>query len=139
MRVATDTALVVIETPRGSVVKRRTDGGVRFASPVPAPYNYGSVPDTVGADGDPQDAIVLGPRLPRGHAGRWRVHGVVRFVDGGRPDDKLVCGEHPPSAWDLWRLHAFFIVYARTKSLANRLRGRGPTRYRGYQAAPLRT
>jgi inorganic pyrophosphatase len=109
---------------------------VRFASPVPAPYNYGSVPGTVGADGDPHDALVLGPRLPRGHSARWRVQGVVRFTDGGRPDDKLVCGEQPPSAWALVRLRVFFTVYARTKGVANWLRGRGPTRYRGYEAGP---
>lgn len=127
-----DSVEVVVETPRGSFVKWRPDGGVRFATPIPAPYNYGSVPGTMAPDGDPQDALVLGPRLPRGHVGRWRVQGMVRFTDGGRPDDKWVCGDAPPSAFERLRIGLFFHVYARAKGVANRLRGRGPTRYAGY-------
>lgn len=127
---------MIIETPRGSLVKFRPDGGVRFATPIPAPYNYGSVPGTLAADGDPQDALVLGPRLPRGHTGRWRVHGVVRFVDGGSVDDKWVCGDAPPSRLERWRIDLFFHLYASAKGVANRLRGRGPTRYGGYEPGP---
>jgi inorganic pyrophosphatase len=57
---------VVIEVPLGSFIKRRDDGRVDFVSPVPCPFNYGSVPDTLSGDGDRVDAVVLGPRLPRG-------------------------------------------------------------------------
>ena len=52
---------VVIETPRGSAVKRTDDGRVDFISPLPCPFNYGSVPDTRSDDGDRLDAVVLGP------------------------------------------------------------------------------
>jgi len=117
-------------------VKWRPDGGVRFASPIPAPYNYGSVPNTVAPDGDPQDALVLGARLPRGHSGEWRVFGVVRFTDGGRSDDKWVCGETPPGAFERARIAVFFHLYARAKGVANRLRGRGVTRFDGYEPRP---
>ena len=61
----------------------------------------------------------------------------VRFVDGGRPDDKWVCGEAPPSAWERLRIRVFFVLYARAKGVANRLRGRGPTRFDGYRSTSL--
>jgi len=125
---------VVVETPRGSLVKWRSEGRVAFVSPVPAPFNYGSVPGTQAAAGDPADALVLGPRLPRGHRETFAVHGVVRFVDAGMVDDKLVCGAGPPSALDRARIALFFRTYAAAKRLANRLRRRpGPTRFEGYQ------
>ena len=57
---------VVIEIPRGSFLKRGSSGRVDFISPLPCPYNYGSVPDYLGQEGDLLDALVLGPRLPLG-------------------------------------------------------------------------
>jgi len=35
-------------------------------SPLPCPFNYGSVPQFVGLEGDLLDAVVLGPRFPLG-------------------------------------------------------------------------
>ena len=35
---------VVIEIPRGSFLKRGSTGHVDFVSPLPCPFNYGSVP-----------------------------------------------------------------------------------------------
>jgi inorganic pyrophosphatase len=35
---------VVIEVPRGSFLKRGSTGHVDFISPLPCPFNYGSVP-----------------------------------------------------------------------------------------------
>ncbi len=124
---------VVIETPRGSLVKWDSTGGVAFISPIPAPFNYGSVPGTLADDAAPQDALVLGPRLPRGHRAPWTVHGVVRFVDGGWIDDKWVCGPRAPTWIELARLRAFFRAYAWLKTATTRLRGRrGPSRFEGY-------
>ena len=37
---------VVIEIPRGSFLKRGSTGHVDFVSPLPCPFNYGSVPAT---------------------------------------------------------------------------------------------
>ena len=125
-----ETVHVVIETPRGSLVKWRSDGRIAFVSPVPAPFNYGAVPETRAADGEPADALVLGPRLPRGHAASHRVHGVVRFTDAGLVDDKLVCGARPPTLWQRARLALFFRIYDLAKRLGRP--GRGPTRYEGY-------
>ena len=59
---------VVIEIPRGSFLKRGSTGHLDFISPLPCPFNYGSVPKFLGLEGDLLDALVLGPRLPLGPA-----------------------------------------------------------------------
>lgn len=126
---------VVIEVPRWSLVKRRSDGRVDYVSPVPAPFNYGSVPGRIAEDGEPLDAVVLGSRLPRGHRGTYPVLGVIRFTDAGRRDDKVVCGQPPLTVGRLIRLLAFFRAYALAKRGLNRLRGLdGPTRSAGFEA-----
>lgn len=86
---------VVVEVPRGSFVKRGPSGDVDFVGPLPCPFNYGSVPSILAPDGDPLDAIVLGPTLPYGHAATWRVCGMLKFVDAGAIDNKLVCLQGP--------------------------------------------
>jgi inorganic pyrophosphatase len=129
-------AEVVIDQPRFSHVKRRDDGAIDFVSPLPCPFNYGSVPDTRSGDGDRIDAVVLGPRLPRGSRKRVPVLGVVRFVDAGAPDPKWICAERPLSVRDLWVIGAFFRLYAIAKRVLNWLRGRsGATRFEGLELA----
>jgi len=54
---------VVIEIPRGSFLKRGSSGRIDFVSPLPCPFNYGSVPDYLGLEGDLLDALVLGPAV----------------------------------------------------------------------------
>jgi inorganic pyrophosphatase len=126
---------VVIDVPLGGFIKRKDDGGIDFVSPLPCPFNYGSVPDTRSGDGDRLDALVLGPRLARGARVRVKVVAHVRFTDAGQDDPKLICSARPPSAVDRAKIAAFFVVYARAKGLLNRLRGkRGPTRYDGIEA-----
>ena len=39
---------VVIEVPRGSFLKRGSTGHIDFISPLPCPFNYGSVPIYLG-------------------------------------------------------------------------------------------
>jgi inorganic pyrophosphatase len=98
---------------------------------VPCPFNYGSVIGTLGADGDPLDAVVLGPALALGAEVEVEVHGVVEFLDDGCEDAKLVCGT-PPSAVEARLLRAFFAAYAPARALLNRLKGQtGATRYGG--------
>jgi inorganic pyrophosphatase len=63
---------IVIEVPRGSFLKRGSTGHVDFISPLPCPFNYGSVPAYVGLEGDLLDALVLGPRLRLGTRVRAR-------------------------------------------------------------------
>ncbi len=125
---------VVIEVPRGGFIKRKDDGGVDFVSPLPCPFNYGSVPNTRSGDGDRLDALVLGPRVARGVHLTERVVGCVRFVDAGQDDPKYICSSSPLSARDRSRIAGFFTLYARAKQVLNLLRGkRGETHYGGIE------
>lgn len=124
---------VCIEVPRGGRIKRRSDGRLAYVSPFSSPFNYGCVPGTLAPDGEPIDALVLGPVLPRGTLGRWAVFGVVRFVDAGVPDDKLVCGEHAPTPSEIRTIERFFVRYARIKRLFRGWTAPGPTRFLGWE------
>lgn len=125
---------VVVDTPRGSFVKRRDDGGIDFVSPFPCPYNYGSVPGTCAGDGDRLDAIVFGPRLARGSRVRVPVRGVVHFVDGGAEDLKLVCSPHRLRRRERALIELFFRTYVPFKRALQTLRrGRGTVRFDGIE------
>lgn len=123
---------VVIEVPRGGFIKRTDAGSIDYVSPFPCPFNYGSVPNTRSGDGDRLDALVLGPRLPRGTRVRLKVVALVRFVDAGEQDPKYVCSAAPPTLPEVATIVAFFKLYELLKGTLNRLRGkRGVTRYEG--------
>jgi inorganic pyrophosphatase len=125
---------VVIDTPRFSLVKRTDDGSIDYVSPLPCPFNYGSVPGTRSGDGDRLDAVVLGPRLARGTRVRASVVALVRFVDAGEADPKYVCSARPWRSRDALLVGVFFTTYARLKGTLNLLRGkRGATRYEGLE------
>lgn len=115
---------VVIEIPKGSFIKRGSTGHVDFVSPFPCPFNYGSVPNYVGLEGDLLDALVLGPRLKAGTLLRVKAWGAVTLTDRGMSDDKLVCGSEPPSPAEKRNVLRFFSFYARCKGLLNTLRRR---------------
>src|SRR5215471_4572800 len=101
--VATPEVDVVIEIPRGSFLKRGSTGHIDFVSPLPCPFNYGSVPQFVGLDGDLLDAVVLGPRLTVGTRLKVRSWGAVTLIDRGMADDKLICSHRPLSMVDQQR------------------------------------
>jgi inorganic pyrophosphatase len=113
---------VVIEVPRGSFLKRGSSGRVDFVSPFPCPFNYGSVPQWLGQEGDLLDALVLGPSLPRGTRVRVRAWGAVILRDRGMVDDKLVCSADPPTPAQRAFVLRFFRFYARCKGLLNLVR-----------------
>ncbi|MGB1275545.1 MAG: inorganic diphosphatase [Nannocystaceae bacterium] len=125
---------VEIELRRFGVMKRRADGTLDFISPMPCPYNYGSIPGRMGGDGDPLDALVLGRRRKLGRYRGLHVLGVVDFVDAGADDPKVICsfepdGLHPLRIRGLGR---FFGLYARFKTVLNHARRlAGPTQLRG--------
>jgi inorganic pyrophosphatase len=90
---------VVVEIPKGSRNKYEYDHEKhvmrldrRLFSATVYPADYGFVPDTLGEDGDPLDAMVLfeDPTFP----GVWvtaRPVGVFWMEDEAGPDAKLIC------------------------------------------------
>lgn len=122
--------------PRGGFVKRGSTGSVDFVSPLPCPYNYGSVHGYVGLDADLLDAVVLGPRLPPGAHIEVRAYGAIGLHDRGLYDDKLVCATAAPTPAEIRAVVAFFHFYAWCKRLLNFWRGRpGRTRCEGWGEA----
>ncbi len=90
--------LAVIEIPAGSFTKYEIDKATgylvvdRFQSmPVAYPANYGTIPSSLAGDGDPLDVLVLTrePIVP-GAFIRVRPIGVLRMIDGGEEDDKVI-------------------------------------------------
>jgi inorganic pyrophosphatase len=87
-----------IEIPRGDRRKWELDmrQGLRALDRVmPAelggyPVNYGLVPQTVSYDGDPFDALVLGPPIAGGRVVRGRIVGVMYMEDEKGHDSKVV-------------------------------------------------
>ncbi|SBT08984.1 Inorganic pyrophosphatase [Candidatus Accumulibacter aalborgensis] len=129
---------VVIEVPRGSFLKRGSSGRVDFVSPLPCPFNYGSVPNYLGLEGDLLDALVLGPRLPFGARIRVRAWGAVTLTDRGLSDDKLICSAHALTVAERRSVLCFFHFYARCKGLLNIWRCRpGRNACDGWCAASL--
>jgi len=125
---------VIIEIPSGSFMKRGSTGELDFISPLPCPFNYGCAPAIDGQDGDPLDAIVLGPALRLGDRLTLPVVGVVRFMDRGAVDDKWILSATPPTWADDRALRRFFGLYALAKRLVNVLRReRGETSLRGVE------
>ena len=89
--------LLAVEIPAGSSIKYEIgDDGLVFVDrvlsmPVAYPANYGSMPRTLAGDGDPLDALVL-TRQPL-HPGvlvRFRPVAVLRMIDGGEADEKII-------------------------------------------------
>ena len=115
---------VLIEIPRGSFLKRGSTGQVDFVSPLPCPFNYGSVPTHIGLEGDLLDAVVLGPRLAAGTRVRVAVRGAVTLTDRGMSDDKLICSAAPLLPGQRQSVLRFFRFYARCKGLLNLWRRR---------------
>lgn len=124
---------VVIEVPRYSFVKRGAGQAVEFISPVPCPFNYGSIPTRVGRDRDLLDAVVVGPRLARGQRVAVTAQEAVGFTDDGISDDKMICGPKPIGPVNRHLILGFFHFYAVCKRLLNRCHGRtGRTACEGW-------
>src|SRR5881398_2482404 len=90
---------VVIEIPRGSRNKYEVDhhtGRIRLDrtlfTATQYPADYGFIEGTLGADGDPLDALVLvgEPTFPGCHI-RARPVGVFHMADEKGPDEKVIC------------------------------------------------
>lgn len=99
---------VVIEIPRGSRNKYEYDHerhvmrlDRRLFSATVYPADYGFLPDSLGEDGDPLDALVLldDPTFP----GCWvtaRPVGVLWMEDEAGPDAKIICVPGSDVRWN---------------------------------------
>ena len=93
---------VVIEIPQGSQVKYEVDkdsGAIvvdRFLfTPMAYPAAYGFIPNTLAADGDPADALVLTPAaVVPGAVIRARPIGMLKMEDESGQDEKIICVPH---------------------------------------------
>ncbi len=137
----------LVEIPAGSTTKYELDAATghllvdRFQSmPVVYPANYGTLTSTLAGDDDPLDVLVYTrePVVP-GALIRVRPIGVLRMLDGGEQDDKLVAvpadavdpayaevrdiGDLPEI--ELQRLQAFFSVYKDLPAGRKRIELRG--------------
>ncbi|UCH13791.1 MAG: inorganic diphosphatase [Bacteroidales bacterium] len=98
---------VVVEIPTGTSEKWEVNkisgniewefkyGEPRIVRYLGYPANYGMIPGTLASlesegDGDPLDAIILGPPVKRGDIVRCRLIGVLELLDKGVCDDKLI-------------------------------------------------
>lgn len=96
---APDIINVFVEIPKGSQNKYEFDkelnvlrlDRVLFSSTV-YPGDYGFIPQTLGLDGDPLDALVFvtNPTYPATLI-EARPIGVMNMVDNGEVDDKILC------------------------------------------------
>lgn len=90
---------VVIEIPTGSNHKIEWDREratfmldrvepMAFAKPC----NYGFIPQTIDEDGDELDVLMITDQpLTTGIWTKARILGVMKFIDGGEVDDKIIC------------------------------------------------
>lgn len=126
----------IIEIPKGSKTKYELDKESGYLildrvmySSVHYPYNYGFIPQTYCDDKDPLDILVLTQVnvIPMCLM-RAKVIGVMRMIDGGEADDKIIAvspddmsvshiediEELPPHA--LRELKAFFEDYKKLEN-----------------------
>ena len=88
----------VIEVPMGSTQKiewNRKIGVFELdrvePNAFPKPANYGFIPQTLDEDGDELDILVITEEpIPNGIYLKARVLGVMKFVDDGEVDDKVI-------------------------------------------------
>ncbi|WP_158784033.1 inorganic diphosphatase [Pantoea sp. BAV 3049] len=93
-----DEFYALTEIPAGGIIKYETDAKTGFivadrfqSMPVAYPANYGSLTQSLGGDGDPLDVIFYtrAPMAP-GTLIKLRPIGVLKMIDGGESDDKIV-------------------------------------------------
>ncbi|KGD83781.1 inorganic pyrophosphatase [Pantoea sp. PNA 14-12] len=146
-----DAFYAVTEIPAGGIIKYETDAKTGFivadrfqSMPVAYPANYGSLTQSLGGDNDPLDVIFYtrAPLAP-GTLIKLRPIGVLKMIDGGEVDDKIVAvpASHVDPTYDAiqtvadlpkmeqQRLEAFFRVY---KELP---KGRKKVELKGFEDA----
>lgn len=89
------TAKFEVEPDSGELKWEYREGVPRVVPFLGYPGNYGLIPSTLlpkseGGDGYPLDVLVIGPAMGRAEVSRVRVIGVLRLLDEGEIDDKLI-------------------------------------------------
>jgi inorganic pyrophosphatase len=92
------TVNTVVEIPEGSTLKVEWDREkAAFVldriepSAFPKPCNYGFIPQTLDEDGDELDTLIVTEQpLPTGVWLEAKILGVMKYVDDGEVDDKIV-------------------------------------------------
>ena len=79
----------------GQIVQDIENGQPRKIKYIGYPGNYGMIPRTLlsielGGDGDPLDVIVLGEQLQKGSVVEVKLIGILKMLDDGEVDDKLI-------------------------------------------------
>jgi len=126
-----DTVNIIVEIPRGSQNKYEYDHETEtifldrhLVVSMGYPAEYGFIPDTLGGDGDPLDALVLTayPTFP-GCLIKAKILGMCLMTDEKGEDAKLLAVPEYDPAWrdasditdvpkaDLDRIAHFFTVY----------------------------
>ena len=81
--------------PHGELKWEFKKGKPRTVKYLSYPGNYGMIPRTLlpkelGGDGDPLDVLVLCRALPRGSVVEAKVLGILKLLDNGEKDDKIL-------------------------------------------------
>jgi inorganic pyrophosphatase len=119
---------VVVEIPAGtsakwavspdgnSLLRDFTGETPRVIDYLPYPGNYGMIPRTLlrsedGGDGSALDVMVLGPAVPRGSTVRARAIGVIRIIDRGEQDDKVLAVMQGPTMKGIYDVESLRLRY----------------------------
>ena len=94
-----DTIRAIVEIPKGSILKYEYEPSGRYLTIVREmkkryryPFNYGIIPQTLAGDEDPLDAIIIYDQpIPAGTVVNCKIYGVIRMIDNGQEDDKILC------------------------------------------------
>ena len=98
---------MLVEIPAGTIEKYEfnkveqvmkidsIDGKPRLIEYLGYPGNYGMIPKTLlpknkGGDGDPLDILAIGAPATRGSILKCKIIGVLKLLDRGETDDKLI-------------------------------------------------
>jgi inorganic pyrophosphatase len=97
------------------------------------PVNYGFLPRTISYDGDPTDVLVLGPTIAGGEIAKGRIVGLMRMMDTGDLDSKVVISplddRQAPAdalpAGERTRIAEFFNIYKKHEGKVTQVTGWG--------------
>jgi inorganic pyrophosphatase len=121
---ADGTINTVIEIPAGDIAKFEVteetgvmswelkNGQPRIIKYLAYPCNYGMVPRTMSGDGDALDCLTLGKMQLRGAVLEAKVIGVIKLIDDGDVDDKLIAVVPGSPLWQVNNMAELEAKYA---------------------------